>query len=274
MYNDPWNAEYKAQLKEGRRLFAWALFLFAWALFLAALVIVIVGSQLYVLADTARIDFPDGTKDCTFQALNVSPSNTTLTVSGCYLGGTVEQPPPPSVSGDPGSGVWVTPTGVAVFDLSPNSNRTFIPGCIRGENWVTTNCEYDGSLKFGQTYAARVKIPRSGQMNLKFDRAETGEADGGSGVRGALSSIPGDIQTGSPACVFGALDPYITVIDQAVATATVDFCSLLPPELRNGCRPIEPACAVAADTTYYLNFTPTLASCGGGSECRVQLIVN
>ena len=265
MYNDPWNAEYKAQLKEGR-------WLSTWALFLAALVIVIVGFQLYALADTARIDFPDGTKDCTFQALSVSPSNATLTVSGCYLGGTVDQPPPPpTVSGDPGSGVWVTPTGVTVFDLSSSSNRTFVPGCIRGESWNSTDCEYNGSMRSGQIYAARVKVPRNGEKNIKFDRAETGEADGGSGVRGALSSIPGDTQTGSTSCVFGAIDPYITV---STSVSNADFCSFLPPELRSGCRPADPPCAVSADTVYYLNFTPTLPSCGNGAECRVQIIEN
>lgn len=68
MYNDPWNAEYKAQLKEGR-------WLFTWALFLAALVIVIVGFQLYALADTAQIKCLDEARDCTFQAIDVSPSN-------------------------------------------------------------------------------------------------------------------------------------------------------------------------------------------------------
>lgn len=266
MYDEDWGFDQEADLKRGRNLFRWV------AIF-APLMIGFVGLSLWAKADTARIDYPDGTKECTFQALTVSPSSATLTVSGCYLGGTAEPhtTPPPPVSGDPGSGVWVTPTGVIVFDLSANSNRTFVPGCIRGENWNSTNCEYDGSLKAGQIYAARVKVPRSGQMNLKFDRAETGEADGGSGVRGALSSIPGDTQTGSPACVFGAVDPYITV---STSAGDQDFCSFLPADLRGGCQPVEPPCSVVADTLYYLNFTPTLPSCGNGAECRVQLIAN
>lgn len=273
MYDDDLGFKQEMEPKRGLAALRWA------AVMMVAVVVAVVaiiGFSLWALADTARIDFPDGSKDCTFQALTVSPSNTTLTVFGCYLGGPTSHPPPPPVSGDPGSGIWVTPTGVTVFDLSPSSNRNFIPGCIDGRNWQQTNCEYDGSLKAGKIYAARIRVSRDGGLNLKFDRAETGEVDGGSGVRGALSSIPGDTQTGTPACLFGEIDPYITVADQvrAASLAANDFCALLPPELRGGCQPIEPPCVAAADAVYYLNFTPTLPSCGNGAECRVQLIAN
>lgn len=269
MYYD-WEAEEEKSDRQGQTLLRWA------AVMAVAFVAIIAGC-LSALADTARIEFPDGAKECAFQALTVSPSNITLTVSGCYLGGqSPPSVPPPPVSGDPGSGVWVTPTGVTVFDLSQSSNRTFIPGCIAGQNWQQTDCEYSGSMKAGAIYAARVRVTRNGHVNLKFDRAETGEVDGGSGVRGALSSIPGDTQTGTPSCIFGEVDPYLSVADteNAAASAAADVCSLLPPELRGGCQPIEPPCVVAPDTTYYMNFTPTLPSCGSGSECRVQLIAN
>lgn len=269
MYNDL-GFEHEVELRRGRALLSWAVVM------VVAFVAIIAGC-LSALADTARIEFPDGAKECAFQALTVSPSNTTLTVSGCYLGGqSPPSVPPPPVSGDPGSGVWVTPTGVTVFDLSASSNRTFVPGCIDGRNWQQTDCEYSGSMKAGAIYAARVRVPRNSHVNLKFDRAETGEVDGGSGVRGALSSIPGDTQTGTPSCIFGEVDPYLSVADteNAAASAAADVCSLLPPELRGGCQPIEPPCVVAPDTVYYLNFTPTLSGCGSGSECRVQLIAN
>ncbi len=231
-----------------------------------------------IMADSVRIEFPDGPKDCTFQALNFSPSNGTLTVSGCYLGGgsvNPSQPPsPPPVSGDPGAGVWVTPTGVTVFDFSTSSNRTFVPGCINGQAWNQTDCEYQGGMIEGKAYAARVKVPQGGKLLAKFDRAEAGEADGGSGVRGGLSSIPGDMQATNPACVFEAISPYIEIADtiRAEQDAVFDICSTLPPELRGQCHPIEPPCVVAADQMYYLNFTPTLEGCGNGATCRTLLI--
>lgn len=230
-----------------------------------------------IMADSVRIEFPDGPKDCTFQALNFSPSNGTLTVSGCYLGGgsvNPSPPPPPPVSGDPGSGVWVTSTGVTVFDFSTSSNRTFVPGCINGQAWNQTDCEYQGGMIEGKAYAARVKVPQGGKLLAKFDRAEAGEADGGSGVRGGLSSIPGDMQATNPACVFEAISPYIEIADtiRAEQDAVFDICSTLPPELRGQCHPIEPPCVVAADQMYYLNFTPTLEGCGNGATCRTLLI--
>lgn len=228
-------------------------------------------------AEIATIVYPDGPQDCQFEALQVSPTNLTLRVSGCNLSA---QPPPPTPpppapppSGDPGHGLWTTPGGVIVFDFSPTNNRTFLPGCIDGRDWERSNCEYEGGLVAGVTYAARVRVGRNASQNLKFDLAETGEAS--SEVYGALSSIPGDLQSQAPNCLFGGARQRITLADAEYAAAVGPIMISVPP----GFPPIpglapEPMCVVPADTQLYLNFTPANPDCGSTILCRAQLIRN
>jgi len=225
-----------------------------------------------IFADDAVINFPDGSKACVFEGASATPSRYTLNVSGCYLGSQAQTPPPPpNVSGDPGSGVWVSPSGVIVFDLSSTSNRTFVPGCIKGEDWLRTDCEWQDSMG-SKVYAARIRIPQSSAKNYKFDRAEAGEF-GSWSVRGALSSIPGDFQSGSPACVFGGSDNRVDVVDtvrQAAMDAS-EFCFDFPPEIgasQPSCSAGPPSCVVSADTLYYLSFTVD-GGCPG--TCRIQV---
>lgn len=228
-------------------------------------------------AEIATIVYPDGPQDCQFEALQVSPSTLVLAVSGCARGSqppTPTPPPPaPPPSGDPGHGLWTTPGGVIVFDLSASSNRTFLPGCIDGRDWKTSNCEYEGGLAAGVAYAARVRLGRNTTQTLKFDLAETGEAS--SEVRGALSSIPGDLQSQAPNCLFGGARQRITLADTEYASAVVPITIPVPP----GFPPIpglepKPMCVVPADTLLYLNFTPADPDCGDGILCRAQLIRN
>lgn len=238
--------------------------------FLAALFLLFVGVS-DIFADDAVVNFPDGSKACVFEGASATPSRYTLNVSGCYLGEQQQTPPPPIVSGDPGSGIWVSPSGVTVFDLSSTSNRTFVPGCIKGQNWVNTDCEWQDNLG-SKVYAARVRIPRNSSSNYKFDRAEAGES-GSWSVRGALSSIPGDFQSSSPSCVFGGADNRVDVADTVwqASNESFDLCSSLPPELgysNYGCGGV-PSCVVSADTMYYLSFTVD-GGCPG--TCRIQIL--
>lgn len=227
-------------------------------------------------AEVATIVYPDGPQDCQFEALQVSPSNLTLAVSGCYRSPqspSPPPPPPPPVSGDPGSGVWVSPGGTIVFDPSTMSNRTFLPGCIDGRDWKTSNCEYEGGLAAGVSYAARVRLGRNTTRTFKFDLAEAGEVS--SEVRGALSSIPGDLQSQAPNCLFGGTKQRITVADaeyaEAVGTINIPVVPGLPPI--PGTEP-EPMCVVPADTLLYLSFTPFDPRCGKNILCRALLIRN
>lgn len=243
-------------------------------LFIAAAIGLMAGVS--ASAEIATIVYPDGPQDCQFEALQVSPSNLTLAVSGCYRSPQPPSPPPsppPSVSGDPGSGVWVSPGGTVVFDPSPTSNRTFLPGCIDGRDWKTSNCEYEGGLAAGGTYAARVRLGRNTAKTFKFDLAEAGEAS--SEVRGALSSIPGDLQSQAPNCLFGGAKQRIVVADAEYADAggsiNIPVVPGLPPI--PGAAP-EPMCVVPADTLLYLSFTPSDPGCGQSLLCRALLIRN
>lgn len=228
-------------------------------------------------AEVATIVYPAGPQNCQFEGLQVSPDNLVLAVSGCAcdsLPPTPTPPPPaPPPSGDPGHGLWTTPGGVIVFDLSASNNRTFLPGCIDGGDWERSNCEYEGGLVAGVTYAARVRVGRGARVVYKFDLGEAGEYN--SEVRGALSSIPGDLQTKAPNCFFGGALQRLTLADPERAAAegvgTIQVPSGLPPI--PGLAP-EPMCVVPADTQLYLNFTPANPDCGGTILCRAQLIRN
>lgn len=243
----------------------------------------------------ASIIFPDGKKSCNLSSLTIIPLKVELTVKDCKIGGSVPTPtpepsptptpepspiptpepspsptptptPPPNF-GDPGSGLWISPTGVVVFDPSSTSNRTFIPGCIRNENFLTSDCEYNGSMKFGTKYAIRISIESGEIISGKFDRAEAQEQF--SGVVGALSTIPGDITPINPKCSFEEISPYFLYSEQSQQVCEFNINKGIIE-----CKDMQNSCNISPDILYYINFTPTQPSCGTTVDCRVQFILN
>ncbi len=178
-------------------------------------------------------------------------------------------------TGDPGSGVWSPPgqQNVIVFDLSPTSNRLFVPGCINGEDWQTTGCGHNGSLQSGTTYAARITFPSShlgkvpDQNNTdryKIDRAEAGETSGGGVAQGAVTTTPGEITASDPHCQIGPENGF------TIDIARTNSC---PTTLPTGgtINPCEGYCVVPENTQLYLSFRPQ-QTCGSTDICRVQLL--
>lgn len=216
-------------------------------------------------AAVATFIAPDGSVVCTLGSVQVNAAgNATMTVTGCKAFDCEIQPPqpPPVVTGDPGSGVWAPNNKTTIFDLSKTSNRTFVPGCIDGQSWNTTNCEYQSGLVAGHIYGARTRVGVNGNKLLKIERAETGEAS--SSVHGVVSQEPGAVVTSNPKCAFTSSSQSIEIQDSVwAANSQIDIGGVVYDFS---------TCVMPANAPLYLNFTPDDGRCGNSIECRVQVI--
>lgn len=164
-------------------------------------------------AASATFRAPGGEAVCTLEAITVSASgNATMTVTGCApFGGPGPTPtptptPPPPPPGNP---------DLVVFDLTPDRNRVFIPGCIDGQDWRTTDCEHNGSARYGRIYAARFQLGTNDAVGLKIDRAETGEDS--AEFLGVVSTVPVLIYSADARCVLSAPAQSVMVADAVYA---------------------------------------------------------
>lgn len=211
-------------------------------------------------AATATFRAPGGEANCTLEAISVtSAGNATMTVTGCApFGGpgptpTPTPPPPPP----PGN------TDLVVFDLTPDRNRVFIPGCIGGQDWLHTDCEYNGSAKYGRIYAARFQLGANDSVGLKIDRAETGENS--AEFMGVVSTVPGLIYSADAWCVASPPAQSVQVADAiyaANASVAIPGIGGIDPNL----------CVMPAGVDLYFSFTPVLSGCGENLICRAQLV--
>ena len=153
---------------------------------------------LLALASIITVDVNDDEYTCTSSYFEYDGTNTVMSASGCTLTSELppeepppeEPPPPPPTTSDPG-GVWYY-SGGGAFDPTPNSNRTYVPGCI-GLPKTTTSCMWNGYMQFGTTYS--VRMPDTGQLSgtILVARAETGETC--NGIDAGMSVTAGDLNT-------------------------------------------------------------------------------
>jgi len=150
-----------------------------------------------------------------------------------------------------------------IFTPSKSSNRTFIPGCIHGEDWTKTNCEYQDSMKKGRIYAAEIKVGANFSKSFKIDRAEAGENY--TWTESVVSYSPGDLTPISKFCKWDAISNYPTFVDQAYVDANRNPRFDL----------FGSSCLVNSNSTVYINIFasgPDVDKCANTFICRVQLI--
>lgn len=212
------------------------------------------------LAASATFVAPDGTAECTLSGIQVTANgNATMTVTGCapFTDGPPTEPPPPPppppTTGD-----------VVLFDLTPDRNRVFVPGCIDGRDWRTTDCEYNGSAKYGRLYAARFQLGANDSIGLKLDRAETGEDS--AEFLGVVSTSPGLIYSADGKCVLSAPAQSVQVADAIYA----ENSTFTIPGIGTFAGPSY--CVMPSGVPLYLTFTPVLSGCGENLICRAQLV--
>lgn len=197
--------------------------------------------------------------ELTIKNVDCNIQGTQISCQGSPIATPSPQPPPlPSPTPTP-----KPPSNVFVFSPSKSSNRTFLPGCINGEDWQKTNCEYQGSLKKGSIYSAEIKVGSNFSKSFKVDRAEAGENYGW--VDTVISYKPGDLTPISDKCKWTAIANYPSFVDQKYINANSG----------SGFNLFGGACVVNSDTTIYINMFengPDSDKCGSTFICRVQFI--
>jgi hypothetical protein len=167
------------------------------------------------------------------------------------------------------------PPNVVQFNLASAytvySDRTFVPGCINGQDWGHTSCEYEGNARYGMIYSGKFTLAARSKKIMSLLQAQAGENFGM--FSGAISTTGrGDLNGADGDCRFTeSVSPYLTIADQAY----VD--SLGPPVTRWGYTydPAAGICVVPADAPIYMNITPAgpgAEQCGTGKICRTQII--
>ena len=94
------------------------------------------------------------------------------------------KPPPPKPEPSP-----PTP-GVRTVD--PGKGLTFLPTCVNGRHWATSNCEFTGSMRGDLVYAIRVDNAQGSTNSFRearISRSETGDSRVPYQI--AVSTVPG-----------------------------------------------------------------------------------
>lgn len=160
-----------------------------------------------------------------------------------------------------GSGKWTPPGQPKVFVYDILHQRSYVPGCINGENGYYSNCGYQGSAKQGEIYSGRLDLRTTKDQFLTITYAERQETF--SGFEGAVSLTYGDTATpigGQTACVLSTRAKTVAVLSED------DPANLGNTDPR--------ACRVPAGVkTVYISITPAgsqAGKCGlaGGEICR------
>lgn len=89
-----------------------------------------------------------------------------------------------------------TPPNTRVVD--PGAGMTFLPSCVNGVHWASTNCEFTGSMRHNEYFAIRVDN-RNGNttsfQTVNVSRSETGDSRVVYEI--AVSTEPGNFQVAS-----------------------------------------------------------------------------
>lgn len=155
-----------------------------------------------------------------------------------------------------GAGLWVPEDGLVVVDQSMGDDKTtYVPGCVNGRNWVTTDCDfsafatdsyagtnYNITANLGQTVSVRFEpTSTTGQAYYYPTRLYVKGQAGGNIYRNvvvSLSPTPGDFSM-TGACKYESQGEAATIF------IGPNHCAISP-----------------ANDIYYLNIKP-LESCTG-----------
>lgn len=236
----------------------------------------------FVAANPIEINTPSTVLKCAYSNLSIDNVGkiSVNTLTECTTPSTqppinppVITPPPVTNSIDPGTGVWSPPNNqnIIVFDIDPKNTRNYIPGCIGGKDWKTTNCNWEGSTNKNKIYSARMQLLPGTMAMLKWDRAESGEiGQGASDFYGAVSLNYGEISSQKLFCNFPVGAQYLTVEDQKSKDASDAYWKSIGIP-----NPLATNCIVPTNAKFYINFKSANENCGNANFiCRILFNVN
>lgn len=171
---------------------------FAATIFLASALLTLLLLGIFVhIAEASTFALVIDGKDCgNARSSTAVPTRLSIeTTTGLTCAGAPPQEPP----GTPQPPTEPPVPGAIVVE--PGYGLTFLPNCVNGVHWATTNCEFTGSIGRDQRWAIMVDNSAGSQTSFNYvtvSRSETG--DSSMHYQVAVSTRAGDFDV-SPHCI-------------------------------------------------------------------------